>query len=318
MERREPRPALIYSDDYNISLNGLEERYCFDMGKYRKIHEALLSYALPGVDFLSPLPLTEGQLLTVHTPLYLAQLEDPAKIAEFLEFPPLAGLPRSVIRDALLKGIRHISGGTLLACREALSRGLAFNIGGGYHHARADCGGGFCALADIPVSLMVLLSEGRIGRAAIIDCDLHQGNGNAEIFRDEPRVFTFSIHQANNYPFIKAESDLDMALSSKQRVDDTLYLEKLAEALPKVLEDSRPDLVVYLAGTDVHADDFMGGFRMTREGIIERDLMVFRAARERNIPMAGVTAGGYAQTSWEIHAASIRALLNAFYGEEKG
>ena len=316
MKKKVPRPALIYSDSYDVSLDGLEEKYCFDMHKYRKIHGALAADMPPGVDFLVPSPLTREQLLDVHTPLYLSQLEDPKKMAEFLEFPPLARLSREVLKEKLLKRILHISGGSLLACREALGPGLAFNIGGGYHHALAECGGGFCALADIAVALKVLLAEGVIGRAAILDCDLHQGNGNAEIFKHDPRVYTFSIHQENNYPFVRAESDLDIGLSSKKKVDDALYLETLAKALPGVLDTSCPDLAVFLAGTDVYDGDFMGGFKLTRQGILDRDLLVFNEVRKRGIPLAGVTAGGYAESSWEIHAASIRALVRAWYSPE--
>jgi len=306
------RPALIYSEHYDIDLNGLEKRYCFDMRKYRRIYESLCDEASLQADFLSPDPLTDETLFIVHDPEYVASLYRPEYMADVLEFPPLRSLPPHLIRDALMKGILHISGGTLLACREALARGLAFNLGGGYHHAQADQGGGFCAVADVPIAIRTLLAEGMIHRAAIVDCDVHQGNGNAQIFRDDPRVYTFSIHQENNYPFVKAESSLDIGFNSKRKVDDVLYLATLLKSLPKVIRRSRADLVVYLAGTDVHADDFMGGFRLTREGIVRRDLMVFETARAEGIPLAAVTAGGYAEASWEIHAASIKAILSAW------
>lgn len=306
------RPALIYSEHYDIDLDGLEKRYCFDMHKYRRIYESLRDDASLHVDFLSPDPLTDETLLIVHDPAYVASLYRPEYMADILEFPPLRSVPPSVIRDALMKGILHISGGTLLACREALNRGLAFNVGGGYHHAQADQGGGFCAVADVPIAIRKLLAEGVIRRAAIVDCDVHQGNGNAEIFRDDPRVFTFSIHQENNYPFVKAESSLDIGFKSNRKVDDALYIGTLLKSLPNVIRQSRPDLVVYLAGTDVHADDFMGGFRLTREGIVQRDLTVFETVRAEGIPLAAVTAGGYAEASWKIHLASIRAILSAW------
>ena len=167
-------------------------------------------------------------------------------------------------------------------------------------------------MADVPIAIRTLLAEGMIHRAAIVDCDVHQGNGNALIFRHDPRVYTFSVHQENNYPFVKAESRLDIGFNSKRKVDDALYLATLRKFLPKVIRRSRADLVVYLAGTDVHADDFMGGFRLTREGIVQRDLMVLEAARAEGIPLATVTAGGYAEASWEIHVASIKAILSAW------
>ena len=212
------RPALIYSEYYDIDLEGLEKRYCFDMHKYRRIYESLRNDAFLSADFLSPNPLDEEDLFIVHDPSYVSALYEPEYMAEVLEFPPLKTLTVAVIRDALIKGILYISGGTLLACREALARGFSLNIGGGYHHAQADRGGGFCAIADVPIAIRTLLSEGVIRRAVIIDCDVHQGNGNAQIFRHDSRVYTFSIHQENNYPFVKAQSDLDISFKSKRKV----------------------------------------------------------------------------------------------------
>jgi acetoin utilization deacetylase AcuC-like enzyme len=202
-------------------------------------------------------------------------------------------------------------GGTLLAGRLALEHGSAGHLGGGFHHAFADHGEGFCLLNDVAVAARVLLGEGRVGRVAIVDLDVHHGNGTASIFAGDPDVFTFSMHQERNYPADKPPSDLDVGLDD--RTGDGAYLDALARHLPEALDGS-PDLVFYLAGADPYRDDQLGGLALTIEGLRRRDRMVLEAVQERGIPVAVVLAGGYAyrlEDTVRIHAATIEELVHA-------
>ena len=183
-----------------------------------------------------------------------------------------------------------MAGGTLCAAALALDEGLAVHLGGGLHHAFAGHGEGFCLFNDVAVAIRRLQGDGRIARAAVVDCDVHQGNGTAAIFQGDASVFTFSIHQQHNYPLHKPESDLDIGLADG--AGDEIYLHDLELALPEVMA-SKPDLVCYLAGADPYEQDQLGGLRLSLEGLRHRDAMVLEAAGR--VPVAIVLAGGYAR-----------------------
>jgi len=205
------------------------------------------------------------------------------------------GLP---ISDALARRARCASAGTVLAARLALEHGLACNTAGGSHHAHAGFGSGFCVFNDVAVAARVLLAEGLITRALVIDLDVHQGDGTAEIFERDWRVTTLSVHCRTNFPARKRQSDLDVALDPG--TDDVPYLEALAAVLPPLLDRTRPDLAFYNAGVDSHHADRLGRLALTSEGLRERDAYVIEACREHSVPLACVVGGGYSDDIEEL------------------
>jgi acetoin utilization deacetylase AcuC-like enzyme len=196
-----------------------------------------------------------------------------------------------------------------VTARLALEDGRAGHLGGGFHHAYADHGEGFCMLNDVAVALRVLLDEGIIARAAVVDLDVHHGNGTASVFAGDPTVFTFSVHQEHNYPADKPPSDLDVGL--EDGTGDGEYLGALEAGLRQTLDAQDPELVVYLAGADPYRDDQLGGLSLTLDGLRGRDRMVISECRERGVPVAVVLAGGYAyrlEDTVSIHVATIEEL----------
>jgi acetoin utilization deacetylase AcuC-like enzyme len=190
----------------------------------------------------------------------------------------------------------------------ALEDGAAVNLAGGTHHAFADRGEGYCVFNDVAVAARLLQHEGRCRRVAVVDCDVHQGNGTAAIFRDDPTVFTFSLHGAKNYPFRKETSDLDVELADG--ADDEAYLTAVAEHVPAVLAGHRPDLVFYLAGADPYAGDRLGRLKVSIAGLARRDALVFDTCRAAGVPVAVTMSGGYAPEVDDIvaiHLNTVRA-----------
>jgi acetoin utilization deacetylase AcuC-like enzyme len=294
---------LVYSDGYLVDLG----EHVFPARKYRLVHDRLLALgkAEPG-DFLEPQPIADEDVLRVHTAEYVGKIKTNT----------LSDYERAVLEvpfsAELVRGVWLSTGGTLLACQRALETGLAVNLSGGYHHAFPDHGEGFCLINDVAVAVESLRARGRIDRAAIVDLDVHHGNGTAAIFAAQPRVFTFSMHQLNNYPAVKPPSDLDIGLADG--TSDALYLEALVRHLPEALTGHRPQLVVYLAGADPYREDRLGGLGLTLEGLAERDRVVVRAARESGIPVAIVLAGGYALDTSDtvaIHVATVEVARQA-------
>jgi acetoin utilization deacetylase AcuC-like enzyme len=296
---------LCYSARYHIDI-GL---HVFPTRKYRLVLDAVR--ALPGsadsVTIHEPEPATWDELALVHTTEYLGKLHDgtmtDADIAQ-LELPWSA---------EMVEGFRVMVGGTVQAALRSCAAeggGMAAHIGGGLHHAFANHGEGFCPFNDVAVAVRVLQSRG-IERAAIIDLDVHHGNGTAFIFERDPRVFTFSMHQQHNYPMWKPKGSLDIGLPNG--VQDASYLAALENALPTVLA-SDPGCVFYLAGADPYEDDQLGGLRLTREGLRRRDRTVIQAVRRAHLPLVIVLAGGYARNvddTVAIHVATIEEAIGA-------
>jgi acetoin utilization deacetylase AcuC-like enzyme len=259
----------------------------FPMAKFGRLMALLLEdrvVAPPQIQVPEPAPLASLEL--AHAPAYvdavLNQTLDAAAVRRI-------GLP---ITAAVAARARAANGGTLLTARLALEHGLACNTAGGSHHAFADHGSGFCVFNDVAVAARVLLAEGRIERALVVDLDVHQGDGTAAIFRDEPRVFTFSMHCRTNFPLRKEVSNLDLALEAG--LGDDAYLALLAEHLPGLLEDVRPDLVFYNAGVDPHVDDQLGRLALTAAGLERRERLVLETCLKAGVPVTGVVGGGYA------------------------
>lgn len=302
---------LIYSSRYNITAFGLERWHPFDSVKYRHIHAWLIRQGLRRrKDFIAPRPCTRRELSRVHSPDYLRSLKSRRELARIFELPPIAYLPAWLIDWRVLRPMRWATGGTLLACRLALERGLAINLGGGYHHASGTSGGGFCIYADVPLALAVLHDEGRLHSALVVDTDVHQGNGTADAIRGWPWAHLLDLFEEDIYPHPKAQEEMPVPLSP--RTVGVTYLEILAEHLPKALERFGPDLVIYNAGSDVLATDPLAWLRLTPDEMAERDLYVVTQVRERGIPLAMVLSGGYGPYSWEAHARSIEGILARF------
>jgi acetoin utilization deacetylase AcuC-like enzyme len=292
----------VYHPSYQVAL---PPGHPFPMSKYRLLKDQLLAEGiLAAGDMLQPEPLDAATLQLVHTPEYLAKLDASALSAAEQR---RLGLPWS---EALWQRSRLASAGTLLAARAALEHGLAGNLAGGTHHAFADHGEGFCVLNDVAIAIRQLQSEHAIERAAVIDLDVHQGNGTAAIFEADDEVFTFSMHGERNYPLAKMRSNVDLPL--KDGMGDAEYSDLLQHYLPAVLDTANADMVFYLAGVDVAAGDRYGKLVLTEEGIKRRDRCVIEAIRGRGVPLTIVLAGGYAPSrarTAELHAHVFREAV---------
>jgi acetoin utilization deacetylase AcuC-like enzyme len=256
------------------------------MDKFSRLATVLEAEGVPGLDgFAKP------ELIDVET-LLLAHAEDYVRGVIELSLPPdvvrRIGMPNT---DSVAMRARAASGGTLLAARLALEQGIACNTAGGSHHASAESGAGFCVFNDVAVAARRLLAEGAIGKALVVDLDVHQGDGTARIFEGDPSVFTLSMHAEKNFPHRKATSDLDVELADG--TGDAAYLEKLGEILPALLRGVRPDIVFFNAGVDPHADDRLGRLSLTDEGLGRREAYVLGACLSLEIPVVGVIGGGY-------------------------
>ena len=285
---------VIYSPRYELRLGG----HVWPTAKYRLIAERLSGRA--GFEFEQPDLASWDDLALAHTREYLDKLRLNTLTRE--EVATLELPWRAEMADAF----RLMAGGTCAAVARALEQGVAAHIGGGLHHAFAGHGEGFCPINDIAVAI-----RKSARRAAVVDCDVHHGNGTAMIFERDPDVFTFSIHQQHNYPLFKPRSDLDIGLEDGAGDDE--YLAALAGALPAVLAHA-PQLIVYVAGADPFAGDQLGGLKLTTQGLAARDRMVIAAARHAGIPVAVVLAGGYAgdlNDVVDIQVATIEALFTA-------
>jgi len=290
---------VVYSPAYELDLPG----HIWPTAKYRLIAERLGAAA--AFTFAEPAAASWEDLALVHTPEYLQRLRTNTLSQEEIAVLELPWMP------ALADGFRLMTGGTIAAAAAALEDGRAAHLGGGLHHAFANHGEGFCPLNDVAVGIRVLQRDGRIRRAAVVDCDVHHGNGTAMIFERDPDVFTFSIHQQHNYPMFKPASDLDVGL--EDGADDERYLTALAAALPRVVA-SDPELMLYVAGADPFAGDRLGGLAVSKAGLVERDRLVIAAAREKDIPLVTVLAGGYAvdiDDTVDIHVSTLRAMVAA-------
>lgn len=288
-----------YHPSYQVLL---PQGHPFPMSKYLLLKDLLLAEGTldPG-DLLLPEPIDNQALELVHSREYLHKLEN--SLLSSAEQRRL-GLPWS---EALWQRSRLASAGTLLAARAALQEGIAGNLAGGTHHAFPDHGEGFCVLNDVAIAIRRLQAEKLIARAAVIDLDVHQGNGTAAIFEGDEDVVTFSMHGERNYPLVKMRSTLDVALADG--MGDSEYLDTLKQHLPTVLGVTNPGMVFYLAGVDVAAGDRYGKLVLTEEGIRRRDRCVIEAVRGRGIPLTIVLGGGYAPTrarTAELHASVFR------------
>ncbi|UCI07442.1 histone deacetylase [Mesorhizobium sp. B1-1-8] len=287
---------IVHHPDYDA---GFAVNHRFPMSKYPLLMEALRSRGLAVPEALSmPEPAPAAWLKLAHAADYVDQVlacEVPARIEREIGFP----VGRRVSLRAQLA-----TAGTVLAARLALRHGIACNAAGGSHHARRAQGAGFCTFNDVAVASLVLLAEGAAESILVVDLDVHQGDGTADILRDEPRAFAFSMHGDRNYPARKIASDLDVALPDG--TGDAAYLERLGAILPELSGKRRWDLVFYNAGVDVHAQDRLGRLSLSDDGLRARDAMVIGHFRARGIPLCGVIGGGY---STDVPALAARHAI---------
>jgi acetoin utilization deacetylase AcuC-like enzyme len=323
---------LVYSEKYFLPIG----EHVFRADKYCLIRELLVQQHIADEgDFVLPQPASEDDVLLVHSPLYVSKLMEGSLSAREelqLEIP----YSQQVVDAFMLH-----TGGSILAAELALKDGVAINIGGGFHHAFPEHGEGFCMINDFAVAIRAMQKRGLIGRAMTVDCDVHQGNGTAFIFRNAAHkpnklpswsaaalgvppganvtegpsrdVFTISLHQENNYPFVKPASSIDVNLPDG--CSDLEYLAWLDNALSSGLRQFDPELICYVAGADPFCEDQLGGLNLTIEGLKRRDDLVFRAARARDIPVMVTYAGGYAQRLEDtvaIHANTVLAAAEVY------
>jgi acetoin utilization deacetylase AcuC-like enzyme len=322
---------LVYSDGYYLPIGD----HVFPAEKYRLIHDRLLASGVAQpADFIEPQPASDDDVRLVHTSDWVRKLRDGS-------LSPREELTLEVpYSPALVKAFWLSAGGSILAAECAMRDRVAFNIGGGFHHAFPDHGEGFCMIHDVAVAIRKLQQERRIARAMTVDCDVHQGNGTAVIFATqgvgatparggrasmgmigplsdfadfEGDVFTISLHQENNYPSWKPPSAIDVNLPDG--TNDTDYLSWLDNALSSGLRQFDPDLLCYIAGADPYREDQLGGLALTIDGLKKRDLMVFKTAKNRGIPVMVTFAGGYArdvEDTVTIHANTVVAAKEVF------
>ncbi|XP_077181717.1 histone deacetylase 11 isoform X3 [Paroedura picta] len=313
---------IVYSPDYNITFMGLEKLHPFDAGKWGKVINFLKEEKLIADDVIvRAQEATEQDLLVVHTRRYLNRLkkhilesfeEWSFAVAAITEIPPVLFLPNFLVQRKVLRPLRTQTGGTIMAGKLAIERGWAINVGGGFHHCSSDKGGGFCAYADITLTIKFLFEriEG-VSKATIIDLDAHQGNGHERDFMEDSRVYIMDVYNRYIYPgdgfakrAIKRKIELDWG------TEDTEYLQKVKTHVEGAVNEVKPDIIIYNAGTDVLDGDPLGGLAISPQGIIERDEIVFRAARKHRIPILMVTSGGYQKRTARIIADSIVNLHN--------
>jgi acetoin utilization deacetylase AcuC-like enzyme len=303
----------FYSDTFVLPL---PDYHRFPMAKYRLLRERIVDEGIIAPDDLYPSdPIGWDDLRLVHDAAYLDAVATgtlPADAQRRIGFP---------WSEMMVERSRRSVGATLAAARTVVEDSLravpydcavSANLAGGTHHAFRDHGEGYCVFNDVAVVYAVLRRDGHVTRATVVDCDVHQGNGTAAIFRDEPDMFTFSLHGARNFPFRKEVSDLDVTF--EDGAGDEEYLAALDAHLPRALDDHRPELVFYLAGADPYEGDRLGRLKLTIDGLRERDRRVFAACRQRHLPVVVAMSGGYApdvDAIVTIHTNTIREAVHS-------
>ena len=295
---------VFYTPRYYADIG---QGHIFPIRKFELVRERLLAEGtLQPAEIVEPSPATLEDVLLVHTHDYVSRLCNgqlsPKEIRRL-------GLPWS---ESLVRRSFYATGGTIAAAHTALDCGFSSNLAGGTHHSFADRGEGFCVLNDVAIAIRSLRARELTQRAAIVDCDVHQGNGTATIFAADADTFTFSMHGANNYPLFKAQSTLDVELPDGTSDDE--YLESLAQHLPRVFKHE-PEIVFYLAGADPYSGDKLGRLNVSMDGLRERDAYVLRECYKREVPLVTVMSGGYGKDindTIEIHCNTIRMVKEVF------
>ncbi len=293
---------IFYTDTFKIPL---PEKHSFPKNKYPLLRQRISErLGNPTVEMSIPDPATDEQILRAHDETYFRRFVNGELTAKEVR---RVGLPWS---PQIVQRARYSIGGTIAACRVSVVEGVAVNLGGGTHHAFRDHGQGYCWLNDTVIASRAMQAEDLAEKILVIDCDVHQGNGTAAILKNDPTIFTFSIHGKKNFPYHKEASDLDIDLDDQ--TDDTAYLSALEKGLGESIPKSGADLVIYLAGADPYKADRFGRLSMTKDGLAQRDALVFQHCRRAGLPVAVTLAGGYApqvQDTVDINFQTILAAL---------
>jgi len=293
-------PRYVHSPHYRVDIGA----HVFPTRKYDLLRERLIADGdAREEDFVEPGPAEEEAILAVHTREYYEKCRDgrlsPQEVWQ-LELP---------WSPELFDASRRCVQGTILAARAALSHGVGLHLGGGFHHAFADHGEGFCVFNDPACAVRRVQEDGSVERAIVVDCDLHHGNGTAAIFGDDDSVATFSIHQEHLYPMVKPPSDVDVGLDAG--TGDRVYMERLRDHLIPLVEQHDPELVVFVAGADPYERDQLGSLRLTLDGLRQRDELVVDLCEDRGLPLVVVLAGGYAHDTDDTIAIHLTTLRTA-------
>ncbi|AOZ00023.1 histone deacetylase [Cupriavidus sp. USMAHM13] len=288
-----------YADEFVLPL---PPDHRFPMRKYRMLRDGVAA-SVTGLELCEAPRADDADLLRAHTADYVRQVSagqlDAARQREI-------GFPWSV---EMVERSRRSAGASIAACRAALADGIAVNLAGGTHHAYADKGGGFCVFNDAAIAARALQAEGRVARVAVVDLDVHQGNGTASILAGDPSIFTLSLHGEKNYPFRKEASDLDVGLPDG--CGDEAYLQALQQAIEMLSQRFSPQLIIYLAGADPHEGDRLGRLKLTLGGLARRDALVFDYALARRLPVAVAMAGGYGRQIEDTVAVHVQTVALA-------
>ncbi len=288
-----------YADEFVLPL---PPDHRFPMRKYRMLRDGVAA-SVTGLELCEAPRADDADLLRAHTADYVRQVSagqlDAARQREI-------GFPWSV---EMVERSRRSAGASIAACRAALADGIAVNLAGGTHHAYADKGGGFCVFNDAAIAARALQAEGRVARVAVVDLDVHQGNGTASILAGDPSIFTLSLHGEKNYPFRKEASDLDVGLPDG--CGDEAYLQALQQAIETLSQRFSPQLIIYLAGADPHEGDRLGRLKLTLGGLARRDALVFDYALARRLPVAVAMAGGYGRQIEDTVAVHVQTVALA-------
>lgn len=293
--------VFVYSEGYLADIGD----HVFPIEKYRLVYQQLRYRGILSANPIEPAPASMADLLLVHEPSYVDDLLQ-ARLS------PRTASSELPISKEIIDAFLLASGGTICACEKALDTGSAVNLAGGFHHAFPDHAEGFCYVNDMAIGVRRLQQLRKGLRAAVIDCDLHQGNGTACIFKDDPSVYTFSMHQRDLYP-PKEDSNWDIHL--KNGVGDDEYLALLEKAVPAIIERFKPDFVLYQAGADPYEGDQLGDLRLTIEGLKRHDNLIFGECKKHGVPVAALLGGGYARDTNDtvtIHVNTCLAAMECF------
>jgi histone deacetylase 11 len=302
---------IVFSKVYDVALGGTEGAHPAEARRYGKIFNHLSrELSISEDDIYEPYCASDEELLSVHTRRYLDSLCDSETIARIAEFKFLASIPNSILQEKLLKSVRYAVGGTLRGSELALEHGWAVNLSGGYHHAKADEGGGFCFFSDIAIAASKLKQGNERTSVLIVDLDAHQGNGYASIFEHDEYIAILDVYNEDIYPRdTEAKEYIRFHHPLPSRIEDEAYLSIIRKAVPRALEEIEPGIVYYIAGADLYREDVLGQMSISAAGIIKRDEIVFENALSRGIPVLMLLGGGYTEGAATIMGRSIVHLI---------
>lgn len=314
-EISETRLPLVYHPAYNIHFMGLEKLHPFDSVKYQRTYDDLIkSGVVTPESFYIPAKITDDELLIAHTPEYLKSLHSSWRLARITELGFLRFFPSKLSYNTIITPMKYQTGGSVLAGELALHYGWAVNLGGGLHHASRDNGEGFCPLADISLSIKMLRQKHpEIKKVMIIDLDAHQGNGHERDFRDDPDVYTIDLYNEAIFPHdTDAKKGIDLNVPLEPYTEDLVYLQAVKKSLAQGLKEFKPDVIYYIAGSDILHGDPLGSLSISPSGMGKRDMLVFQTAKDHKIPIVMLFGGGYQKTNAAIISNSIQNVIELY------